>query len=275
MSNPLEKYYRQPKVYLSLPSKGKYYPNGSIDGEPLNLPVFGMSAMDEIIFKTPDALFTGESVASCIRSCIPGIKDPWSMPQIDLDSALIAIRVATYGQYMDSEYSCKKCKAENTVQLDLSATLDYFSQLKFADTIDMYPLTVIIRPFTYKEQTELSIQQYELRKILLQTVEAEKDKEAKNALLNEFYGKLNKYKAEAFKKQIVEVQADDMRVESKEHINEWINNSDKGFFDKLQKHVEDRNKIWRIQPQKSACTECGEENTVNFNLDNSDFFAIK
>ena len=29
--NPLRKYFRQPKVYITLPSKGKFYPKGSIE----------------------------------------------------------------------------------------------------------------------------------------------------------------------------------------------------------------------------------------------------
>ena len=28
--NPLKKYFRQPKVYITLPSKGKYYPAEAI-----------------------------------------------------------------------------------------------------------------------------------------------------------------------------------------------------------------------------------------------------
>ena len=50
-NNPLQKYYRQPKIYLDLPSKGNFYPKGAIEGDPSKLPVFGMTAMDEIMFK--------------------------------------------------------------------------------------------------------------------------------------------------------------------------------------------------------------------------------
>ena len=30
-SNPLQKYFRQPKIYIGLPSKGNWYPDGSIE----------------------------------------------------------------------------------------------------------------------------------------------------------------------------------------------------------------------------------------------------
>jgi len=64
MSSFLEKYKRQPKIYIDLPSKGVFYSDDVLDnGQFVSLPVFGMSAMDEIIFKTPDALFSGEATA--------------------------------------------------------------------------------------------------------------------------------------------------------------------------------------------------------------------
>ena len=56
-NNPLRKYFRQPKIYLRLPSKGKFYPASIIDmPESGELPVFAMTAKDELMIKTPDAL---------------------------------------------------------------------------------------------------------------------------------------------------------------------------------------------------------------------------
>ena len=53
-SNPLQKYFRQPKLYITLPSKGKFYPGGVFEStESGELPVFSMTAKDELTFKTP------------------------------------------------------------------------------------------------------------------------------------------------------------------------------------------------------------------------------
>jgi len=273
MDNPLQKYYRQPKVYLSLPSQGQYYPEGTLEGDPTNLPVFGMTAMDEIIFKTPDALFSGESTVSCIRSCIPGIKDPWSIPQIDIDSILIAIRIATYGQYMDSNYKCSKCEEENTVSIDLSKTLDYFAQTKFSSKVDVFPIQVYLRPFSYKEQTDMAMKQYELQRMLLQTTGESIEEPERNKRLDEFYTTLARYQVESYKQQIDYVEADDFRVNSKEEIIDFINNSDRAFFDAIRKHLEAQQEVWKIPLQPSACGNCSHENTVSFSLDQSNFFV--
>jgi hypothetical protein len=51
-NNPLQQYFRQPKIFINLPSQGVYNKPGSIQGEVSNMPVFGMTGMDEILMKT-------------------------------------------------------------------------------------------------------------------------------------------------------------------------------------------------------------------------------
>lgn len=272
MPNPLQKYYRQPKIYLSLPSQGRYYPPGTINGDPTNAPVFGMTAMDEIMMKTPDALFSGEAVVSTIKSCIPTISDPWKMPQIDIDTALVAIRIATYGQGLETTFKCKSCKEENSYELNLSRVLDYFSSLEYQDQISVGPLVVRIRPLTYKEMTELSLRSYELRRQLYQ-VDNNISEAEKNKLLDGVYKKIAALALDTFKRAIVSIEADDVTVEENEYIDEWLKNSDKELFDQLKTHIESLKNTWSIQKQTVSCTHCGEENTVSINLDNSDFFV--
>ena len=56
--NPLRRYFRQPAIYIRLPSAGKFYPPGTLDMPANNeLPVLPMTAVDEIVSRTPDALF--------------------------------------------------------------------------------------------------------------------------------------------------------------------------------------------------------------------------
>jgi len=97
----LSRYIRQPQIYITLPSGGKYWPAGSLE-MPINgeIPVLSMSSYDELVLKTPDALMNGQSVVDIIQSCIRNIKDAWAMPVVDLDYCLIAIRIASYGESM-------------------------------------------------------------------------------------------------------------------------------------------------------------------------------
>lgn len=270
--NPLQKYYRQPKVYLSLPSKGKWYPENTIEGDPENLPVFGMTAMDEILFKTPDALFSGEATKSVIKSCIPGIKEPGYVPQIDIDSILIAIRIATYGQNLNTTYKCTSCNEENTAAMDLTGALDYYSGLNYHNIVYLDPLKITLRPYTYDEWTQVQMQTYELQRHLLQT-SGDMDEEVRKKHLDEMFKKISRFQLESYKRQVFTVEADDNVVSDQNQILDWINNSDAVFFEKIQNHLIEQQKIWALQDQMSECVECGHNNSVTINLDQSDFFV--
>jgi hypothetical protein len=273
-TNPLTKYFRQPKIYLSLPSKGEFYPPGSIQGDPSNLPVFGMSAMDEIMFKTPDALFSGEATVQVIRSCIPSITQPWLMPQLDVDAVLIAIRIATYGQSMPSSFRCKKCKEETKFDLDLSRTLDYFVSLDYIDSKIIGPLKINFRPLTYKELTDINVRSYELKRTLSQKMEG-KTETQKSKLINKTMSDIAEVQVDAFMKCIASVETDEEEVSDFNQIREWINNADADFYEQIKNHLETQSQAWRIQNQKTICAneECQQENSVEIRMDNSDFFA--
>ena len=145
--NPLANWYRQPKIYVRLPSKGKFYAAGSLDvSSSEEYPVYAMTAKDELMFKTPDALLSGQSTVEVIKSCMPAIIDPWQMPSIDLDFCLIAIRIATYGDNMEVGSTCPYCDAKNDYEIDLNAWLQIFNRFTFKDSIEVGPLLIHIRP---------------------------------------------------------------------------------------------------------------------------------
>ena len=69
VKNPLASWYRQPKIYVKLPSGGNYYPEGAIDlPDNKEIPIYPMTAIDEITSKTPDALFNGIAITEIIKS---------------------------------------------------------------------------------------------------------------------------------------------------------------------------------------------------------------
>jgi hypothetical protein len=111
---------RQPKIYITLPSKGNYWTEGSLEfTETGEFPVYSMTARDELLFKTPDALMNGQALVDVIESCMPNVKNAWDMPTIDLDTVLIAIRLATYGEYMNFVYKVPVVNEEEEYQIDL------------------------------------------------------------------------------------------------------------------------------------------------------------
>ena len=164
MSSFLEQHKRQPKIFIDLPSKGHFYDESVIqDQQYTQLPVFGMNTMDEIMLKTPDALFSGESTAKIIQSCIPLIKDPWRIIGFDLDYILLAIRMATYGNTMPITTTCPKCDEETTSDIQLQKMMDKIDGGKLVNQVQIKELTFHLRPLTYKETTHFSQQHFTLQ----------------------------------------------------------------------------------------------------------------
>ena len=167
--NPLKQYFRQPKIYITLPSKGVYYNPDDISGSFENIPVYGMTGMDEIIIKTPDALLSGESTATIIASCCPNIKDPWELSNIDITMILAAIRIATYGNEMAVTHTCNNCATENEYDLDMNRVIEHFMNCVYDNKIVLDDLTIQLTPLTYKQSTEFNLINFQLQQKIANT----------------------------------------------------------------------------------------------------------
>ena len=118
----LSKYYRVPKLYVRVPSQGAFNPDiqQSMSDE---LAVMAMTGRDETMLQNPDALLNGEAITSAIKSCVPGIKDPKDIPITDIDTLLIAIKIATSGEEHDITAKCPKCKTDTGGMVNLRNVL--------------------------------------------------------------------------------------------------------------------------------------------------------
>ena len=76
-TNPLAAHFRQPKLYMKLPSGGLFNTKENLDMPDSNeIAIFPMTAKDEILMKNPDALLNGEAVLQVIKSCVPSVLEP-------------------------------------------------------------------------------------------------------------------------------------------------------------------------------------------------------
>ena len=270
--NPLQKFFRQPKIYVSLPSKGLYYEPGALQGDYSNMPVFAMSGMDEIIMKTPDALFTGDATAKVIESCCPYIKNAKHMPAIDIDALLVAIRIATFGDKMSVTKKCDKCGEENDYEIELAHILEYFTSLKFINTIKVFENLIIkIRPLQYEEMNYFSIENFKLQKTLYQTSDLAVDDQQQQ--IDQLYKNLSELQLQLFLTAIDSVQVDNETVTEKAFIEEWLKNTDRESYKLIKQKLEENKEVWDMPQQKVACGSCSAENNIAVTLDQSSFFV--
>jgi len=270
--NPLQKYFRQPKIYITLPSKGLYYEAGAFQGDYNQVPIFSMTGMDELIFKTPDALFSGESTKRVVESCCPYIKNANQMPSIDLDAVLIGIKIATFGDTMTVTQTCKNCGTENDYEVGLSQFLEYFSSLKFVNNIQISEtLSIKIRPLQFEEMNYFSIENFKLQKTLYQTVEIEDDQ--KQEVIDKIYKDLSELQLQLFLTSIESVNTPDGSVTEKPFIEDWLRNAERGIYNSVKAKMEENKEAWSIPPQLVKCGNCGSENSIQVTLDQSNFFV--
>jgi hypothetical protein len=274
--NPLAGFFRQPKIYVSLPSKGKFYPQGALDrSENGQYAVYAMTAKDELMFKTPDALLSGQSTVELIKSCIPAILDPWKMPSIDIDFALIAIRIATYGNKMEVNTQCPHCNADNNYDVDLSAWFSVFDNFEYKEEIPADPLLIHVRPYSYSEITKTSIKTLEQQRIFAIVNDETMDDEEKLERFGKSFVKLTELTVDLIAECISQIDTPDGPVTDKQMINEFIHNCNKDLFETISKHVVSMKDQIELKSHIVACSECTKEFTMPITMDQANFFAVK
>jgi len=276
MSSFLENYKRQPKIYIDLPMS-MYYPKGTLeDDQAVSLPVFGMTAADEILLKTPDALFNGEATKSIIKSCIPAIQNPGMMPTMDVDFCLLAIRIATYGETLDMNVKCNECGTISTFALNLQGYLEHFQGREFANTCTIEGLKFNFRPLMYQETNDFNLQNYNLQR---QSVGLPEDwtQDQKDAHMSEVMKQLTNLQLEIMLRYIHSIE--DPTGQSGETdanaINEFISKSDSLFYRKIKDHVDQIKKEFDTPKEEVVCPECENKFKTAVNLDYSSFFGLR
>lgn len=271
-NNPLQQYFRQPKVFVTLPSHGIYNDVGTLEGSYENMPIFGMTGMDEILLKTPDALFSGESTVKVIESCCPNVKNAWGISNLDIDALLVAIRIATTGNTMNIKHVCKGCSTENSYEINVSEFLDHFARCKFDQKIVLGDILIKIKPLNYRTITNFNMENFALQKRLLQITKLENEEE-KNKLLAAIYKDLGILQNKIFTATIEEIQTVTATVTEKPFIQEWLENTDKSVFDVIKTHIEQNNTAWKIPDKQVVCENCANTDSVSLDMDQSNFFA--
>lgn len=272
--NPLSQYFRQPAIYIRLPSKGQGWPEGSID-LPANgeLGVYPMTAMDEITYRTPDALFNGEAVTSVVQSCVPNILDAWHIPASDLDTILVAIRIASYGHAMDIDTTCPSCKTESQFGLDLRLVIDKIQSADYSQPLVIGDLTLFFRPLNYQEITANSILQFEQQKTAQILSDAEATDESKVQQLNRMMKKIMELTVNVLAQSIREIRTPTAVVQEPQQVLEFIKNCDRVSFNKIKDHMVQMREVSELKPLDIACPHCQHKYDQVFTLDNARFFV--
>jgi hypothetical protein len=234
-----------------------------------------MTAKDELMFKTPDALLSGQSTVEVIKSCIPAILDPWKMPSIDLDVCLIAIRIATYGDNMEITSDCPSCKSENAYDINLSNWLEKFVNFQYHELINHEELKIYVRPYNYQEVTKNTIKTFEQQRIFSIVNDENISDEEKIDKFSKSFVKLTELTVDIVAGCISKIETPTGSTDDREFIMEFINNCPKDIFDKISQHISEIKETIELKPQDVVCTHCSTEYILPITMDQSNFFAVR
>ncbi len=153
-TNPLLAKVTIPGETFRLPSSGLFYTSGELDdsvkdGEVM---VNAMTAMDELLLKSPDKLLSGESVTDVIANCLPDVRKPAELLAKDIDYLLMCLRLVSYGPNIEltQSHDCEDAKehsysvplrpfVSNAKPLDPTSLDRYKIKLSNGQVCDLHP----------------------------------------------------------------------------------------------------------------------------------------
>jgi len=281
-TNPLKRYYRQPQISIQLPSKARYYAADVVEktttGEH---PVLPMTAIDELAFRTPDSMMNGQATVDVIRSCIPTILDPWQLVNYDIDTVLIAVRIASYGETIDVTSGVPGTNESATHTVSLPQMLEQLRNIEVTDTCELKDgLKITVSPLTYKQITESQLKTFEQQRIYAQVSQSQMTAEEKTRRFTDSFKILSELNMSLLISNIERITLPSGEsVTDRAQIKQFVENADAKLIKELENKLIDIRQQGSIKPFKAKATEeqikAGAPATyeVPITFDNANFFV--
>lgn len=274
-TNPLTKYFRQPSIYLRLPSDGEYWPSGSINmPDNKEIPVYPMTAADEIMLKTPDALINGQGVVNVIKSCCPNIVDPWQAPSIDIDSILIGIRIATYGDQMEFGAACPHCQSSHEYSLPLVEILGGVIKPDYESPIRVDGLSIVLKPQPYSSANRVNMVNFEEQRILQTLASTDIDDATRKNQFDEHLKRLVELNLDIIADSTASITTPEgVVVTDRGMIIEFYQNCGSQVIKAIEKKIAKINDAAKLKARQVQCTDCQSPFEIPIVFDYAHFFG--
>jgi hypothetical protein len=275
-NNPLKQYFRKPGIWIKLPSQGQYYDTKPSDFNDMGeIAVYPMTAKDELLMKNADALLNGTAITQLLNSCVPSITSVDTMPAIDLDAVLLAIRRCTYGEDLDIETLCPSCNAKNESVLNLN---HFISSITTVDKIEPIVLEdgikVFIKPVNVKQLLNLNWVQYEQVRNIQLAEQGNMDEKEKVNILQKSYNTLTNQNLLIISACIDTVLLPDgVTVTDSANIKEWVEQISRPEFKKIENGIMSLAQKGMKKNFNVNCQGCSTDYESNIDLNPTTFFA--
>jgi len=279
-NNPLTHYFRQPAIYLRLPTKAFWYNNGEVTTNSDNeVAIYSLSALDDILLNTPDAMLNGQALEKVIINCVPDVKNIKKLLLPDLEAIFVGLKAATTGGKVDYDRKCPECGHENTYELNCNHLLDSSSFINESDAVLNIgdDLIIYIRPYDFEMRQLFIKREFEEERILRSIDQNNKDIDelTKAGILGESVDRLSKITFELVSRSIdkIEMTKENITVTDRSHINEWLTSISKNQADTVMEAVNKLNAVGISKEITVTCSNCTVSWKDSLSFDPSSFFV--
>jgi len=268
--NPLLVSGRIPGETFQLPSSGLFYNDGELAPSVQNgeLHVYPMTALDEIIIKTPDMLFSGEAIKQIFARCIPDVIKPMRLLAKDVDYLLICLRSVSFGDSVAVLHT-HNCEGAKEHKYDVSINT-FISQVKNLDTTRLnneYKCVmddgkhVFISPMRYDAVVDM-----------MATIDPDREltpEEINNEMVSQLAGLIVKVVIPAQTNGNTEAQV----IHSREFIHDWVKVLPLPQIRQINNTI-DLITVWGADTTfRQDCKDCGDRLTIVTPLNPMSFFT--
>jgi len=274
--NPLKQYFRKPGIWIKLPSQGNFYKDKPLEfNEMGEIPIYPLTAKDELMLKNADALLNGSAITQMINSCVPSITDPMSMPAIDLDAVLVGIKRCTYGDNLDVACKCTACETANEVSINLNQIISSIKTVEKLEPIELdNGIKIFIKPVTVQNLLNLNWVQFEQIRNIQLAEQNNADEATKVNLMQRSYQILTEKNIEIVSSCIDTVLLPDgLAVTDNANIKDWINDLSKNDFSKIELSIMTTSTMGVDKEFSVSCKNCNTEFKSSLDLNPTTFFA--
>lgn len=275
--NPLAAYFRTPAVQQALPTGGHFLsekPQTAINGE---FAIYPMTAADEIVLKNPDALLNGDALERLFKSCIPGIANPREISVPDIDTVMLAIKLASFGDALEVNLKCPKCGNEFSTETSIRGILATMTTLDVEDTVIRLSddLVVKLRPYDFECKTILDLKTFEEAKMFEFLMNQEMDELEKQRKFNKAYERMAELNLDLLSRTVVSVATPQGEVTEREYIEQFVRNTDRAAIKLISDKLKSLSEAGVSRDLEAQCPkeDCNHTWVTSLIFDPAHFFV--
>lgn len=260
--NPLEPYFRKPQVYITLPSQGRWYQRQDITLTAENeLAVYGMTARDDVLLNTPDAMLNGEALRKVIANCVPDVRNINALVTPDLEAIFVGMKLASGDGTLEINRTCPNCGHECSWDLQCQPILDSQTMIDHQDGCVVLDekLEVHVKPYDYHQRGVFIQREYQEERAIRQweAMNPDSDDLVKAQIMAQAIDNISKLTIELVSASITHVKIieNNVVVTDPQHIQDWLASASRAQAEAIIAAVDQLNKCG---PNKTIPVECNE-----------------